>query len=148
MPMKLLYTAQATVEGGREGVVRTRDGNLKLQLGTPSALGGKGGEVTNPEELFAAGYAACFQSALQRIAFQSKVPLPRSSTLTALVGLGKQDSGAFSLAVELQIHLPGLNETVAHELVEKAHQICPYSNATRGNIEVKLTVQTAETANV
>lgn len=143
--MNVLYTAKATVEGGRDGTIHTQDGKLNLQLSTPRSLGGKGGEATNPEELFAAGYAACFQSALQMVAFRSKVPLPQNGTITASVSLGKVESGAFNLAVELLIHLPGLEETVAHELVEKAHQICPYSNATRGNIEVKLTVQTAGT---
>ncbi|GGJ37994.1 organic hydroperoxide resistance protein [Deinococcus roseus] len=146
--MKALYTAQATVEGGRDGTVRTRDGKLHLQLSTPKVLGGKGGEATNPEELFAAGYAACFQSALQLVAFKQKTPLPSNGSITASVDLGKLDSGIFNLAVELQIHLPGMDQQVAQELLEKAHQICPYSNATRGNIEVKLTLQTAETVGI
>ena len=136
------------MEGGRDGTVRTQDGQLTLQLSTPKALGGKGETATNPEELFAAGYAACFQSALQLAALRSKVALPTDGTVSAKVGLGRLDGGTFALTVELLVALPGLEQDVAEALVEKAHQVCPYSNATRGNIEVKLTVETGATIGV
>lgn len=142
--MKILYTAQATVQGGREGTVQTRDGQLTLQLSTPKGLGGPGQVATNPEELFAAGYAACFQSALQNVAFRNKTPLPKEGTITAHVGIGKLDNGTFSLAVDMALYLPGMDQALAEELVGQAHHVCPYSNATRSNIEVKFVVETQE----
>ena len=136
--MDLLYTAVATARGGREGEVVSDDGVLDLLLGLPKELGGPGGENTNPEQLFAAGYSACFHSALKRIASSEKVDVAGSS-ITAHVGLGI-DGTAFGLAVTLEGAFPTLSTDVAHELMEKAHQVCPYSRATRGNIEVTLTV--------
>ncbi|MEV0677244.1 organic hydroperoxide resistance protein [Actinosynnema sp. NPDC050436] len=137
--MQVLYTAEATAVGdGRDGEVRSSDGVLDEQLVTPVELGGAGGDRTNPEQLFAAGYAACFHSALGVAARRSKVPLS-GTEVTARVGLGRDGDGGFQLAVDLRAHLPGLGQPEADDLVAQAHRICPYSNATRGNIEVALT---------
>ena len=131
-----LYTAVATATGdGRNGHARSSDGLLDLELAVPKELGGAGG-ATNPEQLFAAGYSACFHSALQLVARQAKVPLT-GSTVTAEVSVLKQEVG-FGLGVALNVSLPGLDQAQADQLVEQAHQVCPYSNATRGNIEVAL----------
>ncbi|GAB3000024.1 organic hydroperoxide resistance protein [Saccharothrix stipae] len=137
--MQVLYTAQAIAVGdGRNGEVRSSDGVIDEQLATPKELGGPGGDKTNPEQLFAAGYAACFHSALKVAARQAKVQLGET-TVTAKVDLGPNGSGGFQLAVELVTHIPGVEQAVADRLADAAHQICPYSNATRGNIEVALT---------
>lgn len=136
--MKMLYTAQATASGGREGEVVSDDGVLDLTLVMPKELGGPGGDHTNPEQLFAAGYAACFHSALKRVAGQQGLDVEGSS-ITARVGLGLEGA-AFGLAVTLVGTLPGLDVTQASDLMDAAHLVCPYSNATRGNIEVQLTL--------
>ncbi len=137
--MEALYTAKATSSGaGRNGHVASSDGVLALDLSMPKELGGAGGAGTNPEQLFAAGYAACFHSALQAVARREKVSV-RESTVTAEVGIGKQEGG-FGLAVDLVVSLPGLEEETGRKLVDAAHQMCPYSNATRGNIDVNLRV--------
>ena len=137
--MNILYTAEATAWGGREGRSATTRGNLDLQLAVPKELGGPGGSDTNPEELFALGYSSCFHSALKLIAQREKVDVSESA-ITARVGLGMKDDGAFNIAVELEAELPGLPHDQALALVEEAHKVCPYSNATRGNVEVNLTV--------
>lgn len=136
--MKVLYTAQATARGGREGQVVSDDGVIDLELVLPTELGGAGGDKSNPEQLFAAGYAACFHSALKRIAGQEKVDVEGSS-ITARVGLGLEGA-AFGLAVTLTGAFPTLDAEAGQALMEKAHQVCPYSSATRGNIEVQLAV--------
>ena len=137
--MNTLYTAKATSTGaGRLGHVTSSDGVLELDLSIPKEMGGPGGAATNPEQLFAAGYAACFHSALQAIARKDKVPVS-DSTVTAEVGIGKEGEG-FGLSVDLVVSLPGLDEDAARKLVDAAHQVCPYSNATRGNIDVDLRV--------
>ena len=136
--MDVLYTAVATARGGREGEVVSDDGVLDLLLALPPALGGKEGDHTNPEQLFAAGYSACFHSALKRIAGSEKTDVEGSS-ITARVGLGI-DGKAFGLVVTLVGQFPTLDQEQAHDLMEKAHQVCPYSRATRGNIEVTLEV--------
>ncbi|MER5268508.1 organic hydroperoxide resistance protein [Actinosynnema sp. NPDC002837] len=137
--MQVLYTAEAIAVGdGRNGEVRSSDGVIDEQLSTPKELGGPGGDRTNPEQLFAAGYAACFHSALKVAARQAKVKIGETS-VTAKVDLGANGSGGFQLAVELVAHVPGVEQAVAEQLSAAAHQICPYSNATRGNIEVALT---------
>jgi lipoyl-dependent peroxiredoxin len=135
--MKILYTAEATVQGGREGQARSSDGHLVVNLKTPTEMGGTGGEGTNPEQLFAAGYAACFQSALMLIARRQHVDASQS-TIVSRVGIGPNGSGGFGLEVELRVSVPGLDKTTGEQLVEQAHQVCPYSNATRGNIPVTL----------
>jgi len=137
--MNVLYTATAHATGdGRNGHAVSDDGILDLDLRMPTALGGPGG-ATNPEQLFAAGYAACFHSALKLVAGQSKLDVT-GSEVSASVSIGGLPSGGFGLAVELDVHTPNLEQSVAEELVAKAHEVCPYSNATRGNIEVALRV--------
>ena len=137
--MKVLYTAEALATGdGRNGRTQTPDGRVDLDLAVPREMGGSG-DGANPEQLFAAGYAACFHSALQSVARAAKVDVG-SSSVGALVGIGPNDSGGFALRVTLEVVIPDLPHEQAVELVEKAHLVCPYSNATRGNIEVTLTV--------
>ncbi|TKD44082.1 organic hydroperoxide resistance protein [Azotobacter chroococcum] len=137
--IQALYTATATATGGRDGRAVSSDGVLDVKLTTPRELGGQGGEATNPEQLFAAGYSACFIGALKFVASQSQRQIPADASITGKVGIG-QIPGGFGLEVELDIRLPGLERAVAEELVAAAHQVCPYSNATRGNIEVRLNV--------
>jgi osmotically inducible protein OsmC len=136
--VKPLYTAEATAVGGREGHVRSSDGILDIDLRPPAEMGGPGG-ASNPEELFAAGYAACFQSAMGVVARRQKVSV-EGSTVTAKVSIGTIEGGGFGLAVALDVHIPDVDDATAKALVEGAHAVCPYSNATRGNIEVTLTV--------
>ena len=137
--MNVLYTATAHATGeGRNGHAISDDGVLDLDLRMPKELGGPGG-ATNPEQLFAAGYAACFHSALKLVAGQSKLDAT-GSEVSASVSIGSLPSGGFGLAVELDVHTPNLEQSVAEELVAKAHEVCPYSNATRGNIDVELTI--------
>jgi lipoyl-dependent peroxiredoxin len=137
--MDTLYTAEATSWGGREGRAASSDGVIDVQLAIPKSMGGPGGEATNPEQLFAVGYAACFHSALKLVARQAKVDVSESA-VTARVSIGRDDTGGFGLAVELEAELPDVEHSVAEDLVAQAHQVCPYSKATRGNIEVSLTV--------
>lgn len=136
---KVLYTAHATSTGGRTGTSKSDDGRLQLTLSTPKALGGDDGAGTNPEQLFAAGYSACFIGALKVVSMQAKVQLPAETSINASVGIGPIPQG-FGIQVGLNVNLPGLDKAVATGLVEKAHQVCPYSNATRGNIQVDLSV--------
>jgi osmotically inducible protein OsmC len=137
--MQVLYTAEAVALGeGRNGEVRSSDGVIDEQLSVPKEMGGPGGDATNPEQLFAAGYAACFHSALKVVARNSEVALGRTE-VTAKVGIGPNGDGGFQLAVELVAHIPGLEQAVADDLVAKADQVCPYSNALRGNVGVALT---------
>lgn len=136
---KVLYQTQVTTTGGREGHAVSKDGVLDLNLSTPKELGGKGGNGTNPEQLFAAGYSACFLSAMQLIASRQKVALPAETKVTGQVGIGPMGEG-FGIQVELIIDIPDTERSVAENIVEKAHEVCPYSNATRGNVDVTLTV--------
>ncbi len=135
--MKTLYTAKATATGGREGKTQTDDGVLDLRIEIPKEMGGKGGPFTNPEQLFAAGYAACFDSALNHVARTQKIKLPKTK-VTASVSIGPNETGGFGLAVKLEVSIPEVEQALAQKLLESAHQVCPYSNATRGNIEVNL----------
>ena len=132
---KILYTAEAVATGGREGRAVSSDRALDVQLSTPRELGGAGGAGTNPEQLFAAGYSACFLGALKFVAAQSKVSLPADAQIVGKVGIGPIPSG-FGIQAELTISLPGMATDQARALIEKAHTVCPYSNATKGNIEV------------
>ena len=138
-PEKILYEATVTATGGRAGRVEASDGSLSMALSVPKSLGGPGGEGSNPEQLFAAGYAACFMGAVGLVGRQRKLAIPADATVTATVGIGPVDPG-YALAVELAVSLPGLDRETAMEVVEGAHQRCPYSHATRGNVAVKLTV--------
>ena len=137
--IKALYTATATATGGRDGRAVSSDNLLEVKLSTPRELGGQGGDGTNPEQLFAAGYSACFIGALKFVAGQQKQQLPADTAVTGKVGIG-QIPGGFGLEVELNVCLPGLEQAAAEQLSEAAHKVCPYSNATRGNIEVRLNV--------
>ncbi|SDS96144.1 organic hydroperoxide resistance protein [Actinoplanes derwentensis] len=133
-----LYTASATATGdGRNGHVRSSDGVLDFDLAIPKEMGGAGGALTNPEQLFAAGYAACFHSALKRVASAQKVTL-EDTAITVDVGIGPLPTGGFGLSVTIEAELPGLDEATAKAVLDAAHQLCPYSNATRGNVEVQL----------
>lgn len=136
---KVLYNTSATAHGGRTGKVTTADGHLAVELSIPKALGGAGGEGTNPEQLFAAGYAACFQSALGVVARRAHVDT-NGSTVTGVVGLLPNGAGGYKLKVELQVALPGTERALAEQLVSQAHEVCPYSNAVRGNVDVDLTI--------
>jgi lipoyl-dependent peroxiredoxin len=136
---KILYTAEATAMGGREGHSRTSDGRVDVDLDVPAEMGGTGGPGTNPEQLFATGYAACFQSAILRYATTRKLDLS-DSRVTARVGIGTLKSGGLGLAAALDLDAPHLSRAEAVYLMERAHESCPYSRATRGNIEVTLTV--------
>ena len=135
---KRLYTAEATVHGGRDGHGRSSDGFLDLDIRPPKDLGGTG-EGTNPEQLFALGYGACFQSAMGVVGRRMGVDTS-SSEVTARVTLGTIDGGAYNVAVELDVAIPGVDRATAEKLVEAAHEVCPYSNATRGNVDVDLKV--------
>jgi lipoyl-dependent peroxiredoxin len=134
---KVLYTARATSTGGREGTSKSSDGALEVRLSTPKELGGAGGPGTNPEQLFAAGYSACFIGALKAVGGKMKIAIPADTTINAEVGIGPIPTG-FGIQAKLDISLPGLDREVAEKLVHAAHQVCPYSNATRGNIDVTL----------
>ncbi|AEP09034.1 organic hydroperoxide resistance protein [Micavibrio aeruginosavorus] len=135
---KLLYTAVATATGGRDGKASTPDGVLNVTLAKPVEMGGNGAGV-NPEQMFAAGYSACFLGAMKFVAGQDKITVPNDASITGHVGIGTIPGG-FGLQVELKISLPGMDRAAAEALVAKAHNVCPYSNATRGNIDVTLTV--------
>lgn len=135
----ILYRAQASATGGREGNAASSDGALTVQLSTPRELGGAGGPGTNPEQLFAAGYSACFLGALKFVAAREKVALPEATSVTGTVGIGAIASG-FGIEVELRIAIPGLPVDQAQDLVDRAHIVCPYSNATRNNIDVRLSL--------
>ncbi|MFF0252342.1 organic hydroperoxide resistance protein [Micromonospora zamorensis] len=138
--MQVLYTASATAKGdGRDGRVETSDGAVALDLAVPKEMGGAGG-AANPEQLFAAGYAACFHSALRLVGRRAKADVS-DSVVAAEVGIGPNGSGGFGLTVELVVDLPAVSRETAEQIVEHAHQVCPYSNATRGNIDVTLTVR-------
>ncbi|SIT98983.1 peroxiredoxin, Ohr subfamily [Epilithonimonas bovis DSM 19482] len=137
--MKTLYTIGATATGGRNGHVKSENGILDLEVRMPKGLGGANDDFANPEMLFAAGYAACFDSALNLVIKQAKVHTGET-TVTAKVSIGQLENGGFGLAAELHANIPEVTLEEAQLLTEKAHQVCPYSNATRGNIEVKLTV--------
>jgi Ohr subfamily peroxiredoxin len=136
---KVLYTAHATATGGREGKAESSDGALKVQLSTPKELGGAGGPGTNPEQLFAAGYSACFIGAMKAVGAQKKIEVPADVSIAADVGIGPIPGG-FGIQATLNISLPGMDKDEARALVDAAHQVCPYSNATRGNIDVTLNI--------
>lgn len=135
---KVIYQAHATSTGGRDGTTKTPDGLLDLKLAVPKEMGGGGGGV-NPEQLFAAGYSACFIGAMKFVAGLQKVAMPADASIAATVGIGQIPAG-FGIEVQLVVRLPGMDPTVAQALVNKAHEVCPYSNATRGNIEVTITL--------
>ena len=138
-PEKILYTATATATGGRTGTAKSSDGVLDVKLTTVKELGGDGAVGTNPEQLFAAGYSACFIGAMKFVAGSKKIALPADTSITADIGIGPIPGG-FGIQATLNVTIPGMEHGAAVELVEAAHQVCPYSNATRGNIDVTLNV--------
>ena len=140
MPVDVKYRTIASAIGGRDGKAGTEDGNFSVKLSTPKELGGAGGDGANPEQLFAAGYSACFIGALKVAGQQLKLKVPADTKVTSTVGIGPRSEGGFGITADLQVELPGIDRADAEKLVETAHQICPYSNATRGNIDVGLTI--------
>jgi Ohr subfamily peroxiredoxin len=138
-PETILYTAHATSTGGREGSSKSSDGVLEVKLTTPKELGGNGATGTNPEQLFAAGYSACFLGAMKHVASTQKKQLPADTRIDADVGIGQIPNG-FGIRVDMSISIPGMDRAEAEKLVQDAHVVCPYSNATRGNIDVNLKV--------
>jgi Ohr subfamily peroxiredoxin len=141
MPVDVKYKTTATATGGRDGRAETKDGSFKVSLALPKELGGAGGPGNNPEQLFAAGYAACFIGAMKFVASQGgATKVPDNTTVTSTVGIGPRSEGGFGLTIALDVSMPGVPKDQAKALVDKAHQVCPYSNATRNNIDVKLNV--------
>ena len=139
--MKTLYTAHGSATGGREGRARTDTGNVELVLNTPKELGGGGGDGANPEQLFAMGYSACFLGALKFAAGKEKLTIPDDAKVSADIGIGPRDDGqGFGITAKLTVSAPGLDRAVVEDLVKKAHVVCPYSHATKGNITVETTV--------
>ncbi|MBV8036182.1 organic hydroperoxide resistance protein [Roseateles sp.] len=139
---KALYTATATATGGRTGTAKSSDGAIDLTLATPKELGGAGGPGTNPEQLFAAGYSACFIGAMKAVAGRQKIALPAEVSITSDVAIGPHANkpGAFGIQVDMKISVPGMDRAQLEALVKTAHEVCPYSNATRGNVDVSLTI--------
>ncbi|MFN3303008.1 MAG: organic hydroperoxide resistance protein [Roseateles sp.] len=139
---KALYTATATATGGRAGTAKSSDGAIDVTLSTPKELGGGGGPGTNPEQLFAAGYSACFIGAMKAVAGRQKIALPAEVSITSDVAIGPHANkpGAFGIQVDMKISVPGMDRAQLEELVKIAHEVCPYSNATRGNVDVSLTI--------
>ena len=139
---KALYTAHATSTGGRTGTTESSDGKIKLQLSTPKELGGDNGPGTNPEQLFASGYSACFIGAMKAVARNQKIALPAEVSITADVSIGPMSGkpGAFGIAVSMAVSVPGMDKAAVEALVKTAHEVCPYSNATRGNIDVTFSI--------
>lgn len=140
MSVDVKYSTRATATGGRDGEARSEDGRFVARLSTPKELGGAGGEGTNPEQLFAAGYSACFIGALKVAGMQLKIKVPAETSVTATVGIGPRAAGGFGITADLEVSLPGVEHADAEKLVQAAHQICPYSNATRNNLDVGLTI--------
>ena len=140
MSVKVLYKTTAKATGGRDGTAATLDGAFNVKLATPKELGGGGGAGNNPEQLFAAGYAACFIGAMKAVAAGGGPKVPADASVTSTVGIGPRSEGGFGLDIDLAVSLPGLERADAEALVAKAHQVCPYSNATRGNMQVTLAV--------
>jgi Ohr subfamily peroxiredoxin len=138
--MQALYTAHATATGGRDGRATSSDQALDVALSTPKQLGGAGGAGSNPEQLFAAGYAACFLSAMKLVGGMLKTPVPQAASVAGEVAIGPNGNGGYTLAVRLSVQAPGMEDAAARALVAKAHEVCPYSNATRGNIDVTIVV--------
>lgn len=140
MPVNVLYTTEARATGGRDGETGTTDGKFRAKLSTPKELGGAGGDGLNPEQLFASGYAACFIGAMKAVSSAVGVRVPADAAVTSTVGIGPRSEGGFGLTIALRVELPGVEKDKAEKLVAQAHQVCPYSNATRNNIDVKITV--------
>lgn len=140
MGVNAIYKTKATATGGRDGAARSEDGSVDVKLVVPKEMGGPGGEGANPEKLFAAGYSACFLGAMKAVSGKEGVKVPQDATVTAEIGFGPRDEGGYGITADLTINLPGVDRADAERLMHAAHQVCPYSNATRGNVNVGLTV--------
>lgn len=140
MSVNVIYKTSATATGGRDGRARTEDGTVDVNLVVPKEMGGPGGEGANPEKLFAAGYSACFLGAMKAVSGKEGVKVPADATVTATIGFGPRSEGGYGITADLAIDLPGVDRAEAERLVQAAHQVCPYSNATRNNVDVGLTV--------
>ncbi|WP_164116898.1 organic hydroperoxide resistance protein [Sphingorhabdus sp. Alg239-R122] len=140
MPVTVIYKTSATASGGRDGSVKSDDGSVDLALVVPKEMGGPGGTGANPEKLFAAGYSACFVGAMKAMSAKVGVAVPDDTTVTAHVGFGPRSEGGFGVTADLEVSMPGVAKEDAQRLVEAAHEVCPYSNATRGNLDVGLSV--------
>ncbi len=140
MSVDVKYRTTAYATGGRDGHAAVQDGDLSVDLSTPRELGGAGGPGTNPEQLFAAGYSACFVGAMKAVAPSLQLKVPAEAKVTATIGIGPRSEGGFGITADLSVDLPGLDRADAERLVAAAHQVCPYSNATRGNVDVGVTV--------
>jgi osmotically inducible protein OsmC len=140
MSVKVIYKTSAKATGGRDGTARSDDGSVDVKLVVPKEMGGPGGPGANPEKLFGAGYSACFLGAMKAVSGEVKVPVPANATVTATIGFGPRSEGGYGITADLLIDLPGVDRESATRLVNRAHEVCPYSNATRGNVDVGLTV--------
>ena len=140
MGVKAIYKTKATATGGRDGATRSEDGSVDVKLVVPKEMGGPGGEGANPEKLFAAGYSACFLGAMKAGSGKEGVRVPPDATVTAEIGFGPRDEGGYGITADLTVNLPGVDRADAERLMRAAHEVCPYSNATRGNVDVGLTV--------
>ena len=140
MSVNVIYKTNATATGGRDGSARSDDGSVDVKLVVPAEMGGPGGVGANPEKLFAAGYSACFLGAMKAVSGKDGVRVPPEATVTATIGFGPRSEGGYGITADLHIDLPGVGRAYAERLVAAAHEVCPYSNATRGNIEVRLSV--------
>lgn len=140
MPVDVIYKTTATATGGRDGAARSDDGSVDVKLVVPKEMGGPGGEGANPEKLFAAGYSACFLGAMKAVSGKVGVRVPQDAEVTAEVGFGPRSEGGYGITADLTAKLPGVDRADAEKLMQAAHEVCPYSNATRGNVDVGLTV--------
>ncbi|GAB5483102.1 MAG: organic hydroperoxide resistance protein [Parasphingorhabdus sp.] len=140
MAVNVIYKTNATATGGRDGSAKSDDGSVDVKLVVPKEMGGPGGVGANPEKLFAAGYSACFLGAMKAVSGKESVQVPDDATVTATIGFGPREEGGYGITADLQIALPGVDHADAERLVHAAHEVCPYSNATRGNVDVGLTV--------
>lgn len=140
MPVTVIYKTKATATGGRDGSTKSDDGSVDVKLVIPKELGGPGGVGANPEKLFAAGYSACFLSAMKAVSGHEGVKVPADASVTAEIGFGPRSEGGYGITASLTINLPGVDREAATKLINAAHAVCPYSNATRGNVDVGLTV--------
>ena len=140
MPVDVIYKTAATARGGRDGAVRSEDGSVDVKLVVPKEMGGPGGVGANPEKLFAAGYSACFLGAMKAVSGKVGVSVPADATVTAEIGFGPRSEGGYGITADLTIAMPGVDKADAERLVAAAHEVCPYSNATRNNVDVGLTV--------
>jgi lipoyl-dependent peroxiredoxin len=141
VPVTVIYQTSATATGGRDGSAKSDDGSVDVKLVVPKEMGGPGGVGANPEKLFAAGYSACFLGAMKAMSGKEGVPVPPDATVTATIGFGPRSEGGYGITADLAISMPGVDRADAERLVAAAHEVCPYSNATRGNVDVGLTVE-------